>query len=130
MLVEIRCGPAMLIDRIEKVGTARKRRRKIEALTCKGNGFDPVVYKAVFNHIRAGNDVGRLTEGFKIWKEPVKVTRRGTVTARFPEIFRKKARKWRDFAPDSRRRLRKIARLSSPYSGVAVRFFYRLIPRV
>ena len=68
MLVEIRCGPAMLIDRIEKVGTARKRRRNIEALTCKGNGFDPVVYKAVFNHIRAGNDVGRLTEGFKIWK--------------------------------------------------------------
>ena len=119
-----------MIDRIEKVGTARKRRRKIESLTCKGNGFDPVININIFNHRRAGNNIARLTESIEIREEPIEVAGRRAVPTRFPEVFRKKARKWRDFAPDSRRCLRKIARLSSPYSGVAVRFFYRLIPRV
>ena len=76
----------MLIDILQNVGTTGQRRREIETFVGQSNGFNPVVYKAVLNHWRARNDVGRLTEGFKIWKEPVKETRRGTVTARLPAI--------------------------------------------
>lgn len=130
MRLQIRGVPAMLIDILQNVGTTGQRRREIETFVGQSNGFNPVVYKAVLNHWRAGNNIARLTESIEIREEPIEVAGRRAVPSRFPEVFRKKARKWRDFAPDSRRRLRKIARLSSPYSGVAVTFFYRLIPRV
>ena len=120
----------MLIDILQNVGTTGQRRREIDTFVGQSNGFNPVVYKAVLNHWRARNDVGRLTEGFKIWKEPIEVAGRRAVPSRFPEVFRKKTGERGYLPPSLRRRRRKVARLSYPNSGVTVALFDRLIPFV